>query len=82
MPGVAQCAIAPVCDPRLGERACCYVVPRPGAQITLKAIGSFLLAQGIAKYKLPEQLELRTELPMTATRKVIKGRLNPQSPTV
>jgi len=82
MPGVAQCAIAPVSDPRLGERACCYVVPRPGAQITLEAIGSFLLAQGIAKYKLPEQLELRTELPMTATRKVIKGRLKPQSATV
>ena len=82
MPGVAQCAIAPVSDPRLGERACCYLVPRPGAQITLKAIGSFLLAQGIAKYKLPEQLELRTELPMTATRKVIKGHLKPQSPTV
>jgi hypothetical protein len=32
--------------------------------------------------KLPEQLELRTELPMTATRKVIKGHLKPQSPTV
>ena len=30
LPAVVQCAIAPVPDERLGERACCYVVPAAG----------------------------------------------------
>ena len=28
---VAQCAIVPMPDPVLGERACCFVVLKPGA---------------------------------------------------
>lgn len=72
---VLQCAIAPVPDDRLGERACCYLVPVPGSALTLEALCADLLAQGVAKYKLPERLELRTDLPLTATRKVIKARL-------
>lgn len=75
MQAVQQCAIAPVEDARLGERACCYVVAAPGATVTLDEICEHLLALGVAKYKLPEQLELRGNMPMTATRKIIKGRL-------
>ena len=81
LPAVHQCAIAPVPDESLGERACCYVVPRPGAVVTLDEICAFLLARGLAKFKLPERLEVLNELPLTATRKVIKARLRP-SPTL
>ena len=77
LPAVLQCAIAPVPDERLGERACCYVVPRPGDSVTLEAICDFLLGHGIAKFKLPERLEVVEEMPLTPTRKVIKGRLRP-----
>ena len=77
LPAVVQCAIAPVPDERLGERACCYVVPRPGESVTLEAICDFLLGHGIAKFKLPERLEVVEEMPLTPTRKVIKGRLRP-----
>ena len=35
----------------------------------------YLLERGIAKFKLPERLELRDSLPMTPTRKIIKGQL-------
>ncbi len=76
-PAIAQCAIAPVPDERLGERACCYAVLKPGTDLALEDLCSFLSGRGLAKHKLPERLELRTELPMTATRKVIKGQLNP-----
>ena len=75
LPGVLQCAIAPIPDERLGERACCYVVPRPGETVTLEAVCDFLLGEGIAKFKLPERLEVVEEMPLTPTRKVIKGRL-------
>ena len=80
LPAVAQCAIAPVADERLGERACCYVVPRPGETVTLEAICDFLLGKGVAKFKLPERLEVLGEMPVTPTRKVIKGRLRPARP--
>ena len=77
LPAVAQCAITPAPDERLGERACCYVVPRPGGSVTLEAICEFLLGHGIAKFKLPERLEVVEEMPLTPTRKAIKGRLRP-----
>jgi len=35
----------------------------------------FLLSKQIAKNKLPEKLVVVPEMPMTPTRKVIKGRL-------
>jgi acyl-CoA synthetase (AMP-forming)/AMP-acid ligase II len=78
-PAVAQCAIAPIPDERLGERACCYAVLKPGATLTLDELCHYLLAQGIARHKLPERLELLDALPLTATRKVIKGRLAQKS---
>ncbi len=74
-PAVIQCAIAPVPDERLGEKACCYAMLSPGATITLEEICAYLDAKGIAKYKFPEYLEIRESLPLTATRKVIKGKL-------
>lgn len=79
LPGVAECAIVPVPDPVLGERACCFVLPREGATVTLEAIRSHLEGHHVAKYKWPEQLEVVGEMPMTPTRKVIKSRLRPAS---
>lgn len=78
-PAVAQCAIVPLADARMGERACCFAVLKPGAALDLEGLCAFLSDHGIAKYKLPERLEIRTELPMTATRKVIKSRLAPSA---
>ncbi len=81
MPAVLQCAIAPVPDPVLGERACAYVVLKPGAALTLAEVTARLAALGIAKVKWPERLEVIAEMPLTPTRKVIKGRLRPASHT-
>ena len=38
-------------------------------------ICAYLTAAGVAKFKLPERLELIDELPLTPTRKVIKSAL-------
>src|SRR5262245_32123450 len=47
---VAQCAIVPTPDPVLGERACCFLVLRPGAAaVTLDDLRAFLAAKEIAK---------------------------------
>ena len=75
-PKVLHSAIVPMPDPVLGERACCFVVLRPGAAgLTLEELAGYLAACGIAKMKFPERLVVVDEMPLTPTRKIIKGRL-------
>jgi non-ribosomal peptide synthetase component E (peptide arylation enzyme) len=75
-PKVLQSAIVPMPDPVLGERACCFVTLRPdAAELTLEELVAFLMQKNIAKTKLPERLVVLKEMPLTPTRKVIKGRL-------
>ena len=76
-PDVMQCAIVPVPDDIMGEKACAFIVPRPGASVTLDAVCAWLRHHGIAKMKWPERVELISEMPMTPTRKIIKGLLRP-----
>ena len=74
-PDVLQAAVVPVPDPVLGERACCCIVPRDGCAPTLEALCAYLLERGVARTRLPERLEIVPEMPLTPTRKIIKGRL-------
>jgi non-ribosomal peptide synthetase component E (peptide arylation enzyme) len=63
-------------DRELGERTCVYVVPREGRTVTLEELCDFLLTeQRVAKYKLPERLELVDALPETKVGKVDKKAL-------
>jgi len=64
-PAVRQVAVVKMPDPVLGERACAYVVPAPGAEVSVSVLARFLDARGVAKYKFPERVELRSELPTT-----------------
>lgn len=73
----ASCVGAP--DERLGERVCAFVVLREGAEpMTVETLGQYLVAQGLSKYKLPEQLEVRTELPTSPVGKILKRVLRDQ----
>ncbi len=74
-PAVLQCAIAPIPDPVMGERACCFAVLKPGASLTLDDIRTFLAQHEIGKTKWPERLEIVAEMPLTPTRKIKKGDL-------
>jgi acyl-CoA synthetase (AMP-forming)/AMP-acid ligase II len=56
-------------DARLGERNCLCIVPKAGAQVTLDELNDFLRGQ-IATYKLPERMEIFSELPFTPTGKI------------
>jgi 2,3-dihydroxybenzoate-AMP ligase len=72
-PAVLNAAVVAMPDPVLGERACAYVIPRPGMQPTLADLTRFLSEdKRIARFKLPERLELRDRLPMTAVGKISK----------
>jgi acyl-coenzyme A synthetase/AMP-(fatty) acid ligase len=69
-PQVGDVAIVGYPDLRLGERCCAFVVPSTGVGVlALDELCSFLLDRGLARYKLPERLELVDRLPMTASGK-------------
>jgi len=74
-PAVVNVACVPVPDPVLGELMCACVVLHPGGRVTLDELAAFLLEKGIAKFKLPERLEVLEELPMTRFGKVSKAEL-------
>ncbi len=71
-PGVLNVACAPMPDPMLGERTCAFVIPQPGATLTLSELNACLLDKGIAKFKLPERLELVEDFPLSKFGKVSK----------
>ena len=74
-PDVTEVALVAMPDPRLGERACAFVVARDGASPTLADICGYLSAQGTATQYLPERLELVDAMPRTLTGKIQKFKL-------
>jgi len=75
-PKILQSAIVPMPDTVLGEKACAFVTLAPGvSSIRLEELCEHLLQLQIAKNKLPERLVVVDEMPLTPTRKVIKGKL-------
>jgi 2,3-dihydroxybenzoate-AMP ligase len=71
-PAVLNVACVPMPDPILGERTCAYVVPAPGARLSLEQLTAFLTELGLAKFKLPERLELVDDFPLSPLGKVSK----------
>ena len=74
-PQVDMAAIVPIPDPVLGERACCCITVAGKTAPTIEAICAYLDENGVAKVRWPERLEVVDVMPLTATRKIIKGRL-------
>ncbi len=74
-PGVLTVAVVAMPDPVMGERACAYVVTKPGQSLTLGEMVSFLKSKGIAPYKIPERLELVSEMSLIGDQKIDKKRL-------
>jgi 2,3-dihydroxybenzoate-AMP ligase len=74
-PGILNVACVPIPDPDLGERMCACVMLRAGHTLTLKELVDFLFTKEIAKFKLPERLEILGEFPVSAFGKVSKKTL-------
>jgi len=71
-PAVQNVACVPMPDPVLGERTCAFIIPKPAASITLEELARFLTEAGIAKFKLPERVELVEDFPLSPFGKVSK----------
>lgn len=72
-PAIAEAACVGYPDERLGERMCAFVVLAPGADApTLAELETFLVADGLARNKLPERLEAIDAMPLNPTGKLLK----------
>jgi 2,3-dihydroxybenzoate-AMP ligase len=75
LPAVSQVAAVAMPDPELGERVAVCVVTRPGSEVSLEEIREAMHDAGVARFKLPEHLELVAELPVTKVGKIDKKAL-------
>jgi 2,3-dihydroxybenzoate-AMP ligase len=71
-PAVKNVACIAVPDPDLGERMCACIILRDGKSLTFDELKSFLVDKEIAKYKLPERMEIMTDFPLSTFGKVSK----------
>ncbi|MDE0056522.1 MAG: AMP-binding protein [Defluviicoccus sp.] len=74
-PAVRNVACVPMPDARLGERMCAYLVLHPGRSIELAELAGFLEEKEIARFKLPERIEIVDSFPVSAFGKVSKKAL-------
>jgi acyl-CoA synthetase (AMP-forming)/AMP-acid ligase II len=75
-PGVAEIAVVGVPDGRTGERACAVIVAAAGRRPPdLDDLREFLIAEGVAKFKIPERVVIWDALPKNDAGKVLKHRI-------
>jgi non-ribosomal peptide synthetase component E (peptide arylation enzyme) len=75
-PSVNDVRVVAMPDRFLGEKACAFIIPKPGQSVpSVAALGDFLQRQGLAKFKLPERVEAIAEFPVTRVGKVDKQAL-------
>ncbi|MDA8334830.1 MAG: class I adenylate-forming enzyme family protein [Peptococcaceae bacterium] len=65
-PHIAAVAIVGMPDPAVGEKSCAYVVLEGGAGLTLSDVVLFLDGSGLARFKMPERLEIVECLPVVS----------------
>ena len=74
-PAVQNVACVAMPDPNMGERMCACVILRRGKSLTLDELVAYLTTKEIAKYKLPERLEIMSDFPLSTFGKVSKKAL-------
>jgi non-ribosomal peptide synthetase component E (peptide arylation enzyme) len=75
-PAVADAKLVAMPDDFYGEKACVYIIVRPGQRApNLKELANFLFGKGLAKYKCPERIEVIEQFPLTRVGKLDKSAL-------
>ncbi|MCF2706864.1 AMP-binding protein [Arcanobacterium haemolyticum] len=72
---VREAAVIGVDDARLGQRLCACIVSRDGGDISVEELKEYFVAQNFAKFKIPEQVIMLDEMPLTSSGKISKGKL-------
>jgi 2,3-dihydroxybenzoate-AMP ligase len=74
-PAVQNVACVPMPDAALGEKMCAFVILKSGQSLALPELVQFLMSHEIAKFKLPERLEVLPDFPVSTFGKVSKKAL-------
>jgi 2,3-dihydroxybenzoate-AMP ligase len=77
-PAVVNVACVPMPDPAMGEKMCAFVILKPGRTLSLAELVAFLQTQEIARFKMPERLEIVNDFPISTFGKVSKKVLGEQ----
>ena len=73
-PDIQDAALVALPDEHLGERSCAFIMSSR-SDLDLLAIHTFLRQRGLARHKMPDQLELIKEWPLTNVGKIKKRKL-------
>jgi acyl-CoA synthetase (AMP-forming)/AMP-acid ligase II len=73
--GIAEIALVGVPDERTGERACAVIVASGQRAPDLADLRELLMRQGVAKFKMPERVEIWDALPKNDAGKVLKHQI-------
>ena len=74
-PVVEGVCVVAMPDPVLGEKACAFVKLKPGERLTFGQMADFMLSRQIAKFKLPERLEIVESFPISPAGKILRREL-------
>ncbi|MGV0716099.1 AMP-binding protein [Mycolicibacterium sp. XJ662] len=74
-PGIAEIAVVGLPDERTGERACAVIVASDQQPPDLGGIRDLLLRDGLAKFKIPEQVVVWDSLPKNDAGKILKHQI-------
>lgn len=74
-PDIVEIAIVGLPDARTGERACAVIVPKGSPGPDVESLGVYLADYGVARFKVPEQVEMRDSLPKNDAGKVLKHQI-------
>lgn len=74
-PAVENVVLVAMPDPVYGERACAFIILKGQQILKLDELNAFLLTRGIAKFKLPERLEVVDSFPISPAGKVLRRKL-------
>lgn len=77
-PAVAQAAVVGWADARLGERACAFVVTRPGQAFSFDDMVAHCKQHQLTTQYIPERLQVLSAMPATPSGKIQKFRLREQ----
>ncbi|WP_321812266.1 MULTISPECIES: AMP-binding protein [unclassified Burkholderia] len=78
-PAIADGKVVAMPDPIYGEKACAFLIAREGHALpTVEELGAYLIAQGLAKFKLPERIEACNAFPTTRVGKLDRANLRSQ----
>jgi 2,3-dihydroxybenzoate-AMP ligase len=74
-PAVKSACLVAMPDPVFGEKACAFVILREGARLDFDDLIAFLNGLQIARFKLPERLEIVDAFPLSPVGKILKREL-------